>query len=660
MKIKLILTFIILTFVLDIFPQSVRVISRINNLLKDSQELYKTNTDSSIVLAFKAVGLSDSYDYVQGKTEGYLTLGACFFKTKKLNQAESYTRLSLNNCDFEKMTQVYEIFTLLGHIQYQKGFYNKALSHYQRALNIGYNQDMAIHTLLTQMAITYIRLEKLEKALTTLDKAENEIDLSLINNKFSKTTINICRSSILNELNFTTKAINISKHNLRDSPETNKRTLIHCQLINYYIKIGDIHKATKQLKKAQKEQIGCFSLNSCIQLNYTYSNYYLAKNKIDSAEYFLNKTKLNKPHKYDYLKISLNKIKLLILKGKLIEAKDFCLELLEFNTNPKIKIFTSKLNYQLANIYKKLNNRQKELFYYEKYSKYKDSIILFRRNEIIKNIKSKISQNNIRLKNLNKLNSLEEERYSFIITTIITLVTILLISINIFFFYRRVKVKRVNRKESKRLQQKKAINSQLINHVKNLKEIIFDINSSQKTNSVDNNNFKNFIIQLNNLYYRIENITLWNKLQYKNLKSRTIKNDISVFIKEIIKEFSSEPDFKNTKFKIQENTLYVKYDRMILNALLSTILLEILKTNKNSKIEIKAIDKNNMIDIILKFDNKNDTFKGINNSAFKKSSIDTEIIEQTIKIQKVKFQYIEGKMYNKITMSIPQKRDQQQ
>ncbi|WP_338768349.1 tetratricopeptide repeat protein [Bernardetia sp. ABR2-2B] len=371
----------------------------ISTELMKAQQLAYPKPDSAELIINEVIAYSKKKNSDFGLMSGYLTLGIVKFIQEDLEKCKEYleTALELSKKLKNEKAKI-SILNNLGNYYYKKNILDKALDYYLVSLELDKKQPKA------ELATSYINIGILYKKMKAYTKAEEY---------FYKT---FSAYSKVPKITSLYSYMNLAE--LYQEIENYERVL---SLADTVYKLG--------IQTKMQQGIGASFTYKATSL-YEFKKYHKALVSIDSALAYFPK---NAPQRY---KVLLDKSKILIKLEKYDQAESILLEL-----TPVLEEFLGKKKVALlylSEIYKKKNQFEKSLAYFEKYKVADDTLKVQEQRQEVANlfVKYETEEKEAAIQKLNqeaKIKDLELKNSYYIIAGSVVLGFIILIAVWIFF-----------------------------------------------------------------------------------------------------------------------------------------------------------------------------------------------------------------------------------
>ena len=597
---------------------------KIDLINKIADHYIKSNIDSAIFYSKKALRLSSSIQYSDGRISSLNMLAFAYYiknnedKTREYaKEALEYSRKTENNLGKAQACNV------LGLIEWKIGAYPKAVDYYLKALDFATLAENKVEIAKSNnyLGLVYWKTGNYPKSInyfyTSLELKQElndsyEVALTLNN-----------LSNIHNEIGDYKQAIQFAHKALEISEQLDSKYTLGRALGNLgisYLKTKQTSKALEYLKRALsvKKESGevkglAYTLIDVGNIHFQTKDFVIAKQYYDEALEIM--TTINDAHG---LSIVLNKLaKILFEQRNFTAAKSFLDKSNVFAKRENLKE-NIKENYLLYfKIFEGQGKNKQALIYYKYYSELKDSL----GNE---NINSRIKELNINyetnqkekenelLKQSNTIQSLELEKqkqYNFVLLTATLLGLFVIGGVILRYNYLR-KTKEITEKKNKKIEKQKTELKQLnatkdkffsilAHDLKNPFQTILGYSNllSTEFKLMSEDEKINVIAQINNVskssYQLLENLLSWANTQTGRIEYLPKEYNLEKLTADTLQLVKAQADRKFQKIEIRvDSNILVYTDSNIFSTILRNLLTNAVKFSKiNSTIIIEASEK---------------------------------------------------------------------
>jgi signal transduction histidine kinase len=353
--------------------------STVSLLIKISKHYYRTEPDSTLKYAQKALMISNQLNYSLGKGKAYRMIGLAYSGKSELDKSLEQLLLALN--EFKKAGSISDIgviLTSIGIVYRKKSEYDKALEYYLKSLEIIKieNKPKKISTALNNIGTIYRDLKDYDKALEyfneslKINKEINNQEGLCYNYANMGVVYKFKKEYVAAEYNLSEALKLFSKFNFK-----NEMANVYSNLSEIYIILKKYDMAFKYIQIANKIYNETSNLGGKAETLIILSDIYINQKKYSSAE---------------------TALKLAMSMTLETGYKEYELEAYLYLSN----VDSAKGDYKQAFMYR------------NKYNQLKDSIFSIEKNKIISNIqeKYKVSEKekeNLILKNNIHVNSVK-------------------------------------------------------------------------------------------------------------------------------------------------------------------------------------------------------------------------------------------------------------
>ncbi len=550
---KLILVFIFLFFGNGVFAQdSIVLIPEIETLLDETAKAAGTDAEQAEIYAKQALALSVKEKNDRYIAVSYRIVGLCTYLKRELDSTEYFYTKSLeiykkNNWNTRNLAHLYNSFALLKNAVNE---YEEAISFYNKSLEINIqNADTSgIVGNYVNMGILYSRLNDNKKAIELYQKT---LDYNYDNYKVSVLTNMGVSYSKLDQKDKAVKAYEEALALSENSDNFKNTANILNNISNIYIEQGRLKKAEILLEK---------SLNISTQYNYY--------NKIIHS--YMLRGNIRQQEK-KYTQALNNYFKALDLEKK--------------HSDSEIRY---KIYEEISKVYQAQKKHKKALEFYKKYTILKDSVVnkesFVKISELEAKYKSEKQLNKIHnLETENKTVKLKNAENNFILTVIISLITVIILTAFIFFLrYRNKQQKLKHNIEKQRFElEQRMLRSQMNPH------FIFNALNSIQSFIASNNNM-NAEIFLSKFALLIRNILENSSTEFVDFDKESETLQLYVELERL--RFNNSFDFE-IRNNLEDNLL--KIPPMLIQPIVENAILHGLRNKKNDGMLIVEFEELN-------------------------------------------------------------------
>ncbi len=563
------------------------------------------DNDKSLFFGNECLKLSDSINYLSGKSEAHCRIGIAYYYQSKYSEALNELKKAFPlKEELKDSINLGNILLLQGVIYAHFSDHNQAIEKYTDALKIyeSINDKNGISSCYSNIGLIHQDQEEYEKAIE-YSKKSTQLQLELEN--YIKVAKNYNNLGVLYELK------------------------------------GDLKRAMEFYQKAVK----IYEKEDFLQSMYiTYNNIgsiYTKEGSFNDALYYLNKS-FNGQKQLNSVKgqssALLNISKLFIKKKEYQKALKYLNDALVLADSSSYLSKKLEIHNEYYHLYLDLKDLKKALQYHLSYTTLKDTITKNQHKENVLRLQTlfETEQKDKEIKLLNAENELKNEQIRRQKTlSYLQAAVLLLFLITAFLIHRmyrkKKKVTQLLETQNKFIKEQsdeiKSQNEQLETQTKQLQELdelksTFFANISHEFRTPltlilgpaeqllqQNNNDKttkglNFIVKhAKRLKHLIDQLLEISKIEKGAIKLETTKSNISAFIKSIIEAF--EPWVKekgiNLKFSSHPENLDWYFDSDKMEKIFNNLLSNAIKFSKeHSEIVVKLLQGDNLIQLIIR------------------------------------------------------------
>ncbi|MCB9248485.1 MAG: tetratricopeptide repeat protein [Ignavibacteriales bacterium] len=603
------------------------------DLLNEIAEHYlKSNIDSAIFYSQKALLLSSSIQYIDGRLYSLNKLAFAYYIKNNEEKTREYAKEALElSREMDNNLGKAQACNILGLIEWKIGAYPKAVDYYLKALDFATLAENKVEIAKSNnyLGLVYWKTGNYPKSINYF-YTSLEIKQALNDNYEVALTLNNL-SNIHNEIGdyqhaiqFALKALEISEQ--LDSKYTLGRALGNLGIS--YLKTKETAKALEYLERALSVKKESGEVKGLAYTLIDVGNIYFQVNKFDTAKQYYDEalsimTSINDAHG---LSIVLNKFAKILFEQK--RFKDAISYLDKSNVFAKRENLKENIkeNYLLySKIYEKQGVNKLALINYKYYSELKDSLVNENINSRIKELNinyetnKKIKENEL-LKQRNTIQSLELEKqkqYTYVLLIAALLGLFVIGGVILRYNYLR-KTKEITEKKNEKIEKQKLELKQLnatkdkffsilAHDLKNPFQTILGYSSLLLTDysKMSEDERANVIEQINNVskssYQLLENLLSWANTQTGRIEYSPKEYNLEKLTKETVQLVKVQADRKFQKIEVQINSnITVSTDRNIFSTVLRNLLTNAVKFSKiNGSILIDAFKNEKNIQLMV-------------------------------------------------------------
>ncbi|MCW8850203.1 MAG: tetratricopeptide repeat-containing sensor histidine kinase, partial [Melioribacteraceae bacterium] len=613
---------------------------KIDLINKIADHYLKCNIDSAIFYSKKALRLSSSNQYNEGKISSLNKLAFAYYIKNNEEKTRVYAKEALEfSRKMENNLGKAQACNVLGLNEWKIGAYPKAVDYYLKALDFATlaENKFEIAKSNNYLGLVYWKTGNYPKSIDYF-YTSLELKQELNDNYEVALTLNNL-SNISNEIGDYQQAIQFALRALEISEQLDSKYTLGRALGNLgisYLKTNETSKALEYLEKALsvKRESGevkglAYTLIDVGNIYFQTKDFITAQKYYDEALSIM--TSINDAHG---LSIVLNKFaKILIEQKRLQTALMFLDKSNGFAKRENLKENIKENYFLYSKIYEIKGLNKLALTNYKYYSELKDSLVNENINSRIKELNINYETNqkekeNELLKQSNTIQSLELEKqkqYIFVLLIATLLGLFVIGGIVLRYNYLR-KTKEITEEKNKKIEKQKLELKQLnatkdkffsilAHDLKNPFQTILGYSNLLSTDfdKMNEEEKANVIVQINNVskssYQLLENLLSWANTQTGRIEYSPKEYNLEKLTRETVQliNVQAERKFQKIEVRVDSNVL-VYTDRNIFSTILRNLLTNAVKFSKiNGTIIVDASKKES--DIILKVEDNGSGIK---------------------------------------------------